>query len=478
MEAPTAADDAPARSPFVLTLGEAVERLDGIERIPAGGLDLLVAWPDTHATKPKLRYPLVVLVGAGGMTGSAIEMGRLMATTKEIRESILVAVEDPSDGPVDRALVDAVRAAVAAGGRVADEPVLVFAPARTVAASDGLVVLEADEVPERLVPSLVDGLRARLGTGTAYGDDVARLKARPIVAVLTTLRPLFAWLARRRAKPPGDPTRFLVRSEAMDRDFEVFAILPRGHEPAGDRRCPALVVLDAIIELSIVAETVDRLAAAGRIPPLVVIGIGDPRREGQQQAAIRRFEEFAPPTDGYAFDDDLGRVFRALFAVFGLDARTRINQAPGLRAFLVDELLPTLERDLPIDPADLGLLGHSAGGTFTLFALHAGSPFRRFIALSPGIGVSGAWLLRTADTRDPLPEPRRDVFLSLGSEERTNRFNVIAGIPETEAYAAKLESREDARVFFQELDGETHSSVFPRAVAQGLLAIYGERETR
>src|SRR5690349_17010762 len=209
MEAPTAADDAPARSPFGLTLGEAVERLDGIERMAAGGLDLLVAWPESHATKPGLRYPLVVLVGAGGMTGSAIEMGRLMATTKEIRESILVAVEDPGDGPIDRPLVDAVRAAVAAGGRVADEPVLVFAPGRPVVATDGLVVLEADEAPERLVPSLVDGLRAQLGTGTAYGDDVARLQARPIVALLTTLRPLFAGLARRRAKPLGDPTRFL-----------------------------------------------------------------------------------------------------------------------------------------------------------------------------------------------------------------------------------------------------------------------------
>jgi predicted alpha/beta superfamily hydrolase len=260
----------------------------------------------------------------------------------------------------------------------------------------------------------------------------------------------------------------------LDRDFEVFVILPRDAGSDGTRRYPALVVLDAIIELSTVAETVDRLAAAGRIPPLVVIGIGDPRREGLQQAAIRRFEEFAPPTDGYAFDDDLGRVFRSLFAAVGLDARARIHHAPGLRRFLVDELLPRLERELPIDPADLGLLGHSAGGTFTLYALHAGSPFRRYLALSPGIGVSGSWLLRTADTRPAIEAPRPDVYLSLGSEERTNRFNVIAGIPDTEAYAARLRARGDTTVTFEELDGETHSSVFPRAVAQGLLAIYGD----
>jgi len=68
------------------------------------------------------------------------------------------------------------------------------------------------------------------------------------------------------------------------------------------------------------------------------------------------------------------------------------------------------------------------------------------------------------------------VFLSLGGEERTNRFNVIAGIPETEAYASRLRARDDARVTFRELDGETHSSVFPRAVAQGLLAVYGGDE--
>src|SRR3954452_12170979 len=83
---------------------------------------------------------------------------------------------------------------------------------------------------------------------------------------------------------------------------------------------PALLVLDASIEYSIVAETAARLAAAGLIPPIAVVGMGVPRREGTQAAALRRFEEFAPPADGYAYDDDLGRIFRSLFALVGEEA--------------------------------------------------------------------------------------------------------------------------------------------------------------
>ena len=464
-----------AGSPFVLTLAEAADRLGGFETLTAGGLEITVAWPDSFASKPKLRYPLVVLVGAEAIRGSATEMARLMATTGEIREAILAFVPAPADGTaatLGTFIRDQLAPGIRARGRMDDGPVLVFSPAIPIESGPDLAVLAADRDPARLVPSLDDGLRARLGTGKAYGREVVPFRRRPLMALVVALRPLLGRRARSRPGPKGDRTRFTVRSAAMDRDFEVFALLPRDAGANPDRRFPALVVLDALIELSVVAETVDRLSAAGSIPPMAVIGIGNPRREGIQAAGIRRFEEFAPPTDGYAFDDDLGRIFRALFAVFGLEARGRVDQAPALHRFIVDELLPRLAGELPIDRADLGLLGHSAGGTFVLYALHAGSPFRRFLALSPGIGVSGSWLLRTVDTRPALSRPR-EAFLSLGTEERTNAFNVIAGIPDTERYAVRLGARGDVTVTTAVLDGETHSSVFPPAVAKGLLAIYG-----
>ncbi len=464
-----------AASPFVLSVAEVADRLGGIERVTVGAVETTIAWPDSLETKPKLRYPLIVLVGADDVRGSAIEMSRLMATTGEIREAILAFVPAPAadDGPaLARFIRDDLAPAIRQRGRMDEAPVLVFSPSVAVEAAPDLVVLPAEATPRRVVPSLDDGLRARLGTGKAYGREVVPFRRRPLMAAVVALRPVFARRARGRTPPSGEPTRFTVRSAALDREFEVFAVLPPGAAANPDRRYPALVVLDAVIELSVVVETVDRLAAAGSIPPMVVIGIGNPRREGLQQAGVRRFEEYAPPTDGYAFDDDLGRIFRALFAVFGLEARGRINQAPAFNRFIVDELLPRLAGELPIDAGDLGLLGHSAGGTFVLYALHAGAPFRRFLALSPGIGVSGSWLLRTVDTRTALAGPR-EAFLSLGTEERRNAFNVIAGIPDTERYAERLRARGDIRVTTAVLDGETHSSVFPRAVADGLLALYG-----
>ena len=350
-----------------------------------------------------------------------------MATTKEIRESIVVAwrrPRRPANAHPGRRPARCRRARPrgrGAGPRV--RAGLDRSPR-----GDGSRSSTPTPRPERLVPSLVDGLRAHLGTGTAYGDDVARLKARPIVALLTTLRPLFAWLARRRATPPGERTRFLVRSNPWTATSRCSRSCRATTRPGGTRRYPALVVLDAIIELSVVAETVDRLATAGRIPPLVVIGVGDPRREGSSRRrsagsrSSRRRPTATPSmtTSGGSSD----RCSRPSVSTRGRGStrrrscavpRRRAAPAPGARvAHRVD------------GPRAAGPLGGR-----DVHALRAACRLAVPAVPRPEPGARRQRLVAPAHGRDTrrASGPRPDVFLSLGGEERTNRFNVIAGIP-------------------------------------------------
>src|SRR3546814_12528845 len=118
----------------------------------------------------------------------------------------------------------------------------------------------------------------------------------------------------------------------------------------------------------------------------------------------------------------------------GDDARQRLGRAPQLLDFIGDELLPELAASLPIDTGRLGLLGHSAGGPFVGFAL-ATRPelFRHYAAISPGVGVSGSWLMRQLFDTDAIRKSGASVELAVGEAELSHAFNIIDAIPDTSA---------------------------------------------
>lgn len=470
-------------TPFVLSLQEASrQRLADVHGHVLAPYRLSFALPASYSAKRRRHYPLVLLFDACDAYGSAVEMSRLMTQTKEIRDCIVVGIESPADAGVDtlaRYVTGTLLPWCRAHYRVAAEPAAVFsahvgrAAALAQACSETAVRAIGEQTRAAgaggLVPALVQGLRDAFGTGHEYGREVIVMQQPLLMRAMTALAPL---LRRLRAKPshdaPANP--HLIWSERMQRNFEVFAVLPPSAAAQPQRRYPALLVLDANIEFATVAETAARMAASGETEEVAVIGIGVPRAEGATEFAFRRFEEFSPPAEDYDFGDPLGRIFRSLFALRGQDARLRIGQAPGFHAFLTAELLPQLAAQLPLDTQRLGLLGHSAGGCYVGYEMaQADSPFRDYAGVSPGIGISGSWLMRGTRT---VSKQARQVFLCIGSEEKTNLFNRIAGIPETADYAVRLQAQHGLRVRYHCYEGETHSSVYAIATTQALMQFY------
>jgi predicted alpha/beta superfamily hydrolase len=514
----------------------ATRRLGDVETFKVGERDIHVALPASYNGKKQLRYPVILVLDTGQQLGSVIEMSRLMTQTSEVHPVIVVGVPVFDSELADVACLaceigdvleacdqqyrtspdDAIVFAHGAAGRcvlqwmlesttplrrfIVGDP-LPCTTAKAVAASaiarslvlcagtqgiggkslasiaDNLSTVDAklkvtsrtlDDV-DTLVATLDHGLRMLLATGKKYGDEILPMRRPLMMNVLRLFSPL---LGRLTAKPPlnvVDDSRYRLHSKRLSRDFEVFVIVPPSAAADSTRRYPALVVLDANIELSVAAETAARMAARGETEELIIIGIGVPRAEGPVAFGYRRFEELSPPADGYDYRDDLGRIFRSLFSLRGQDARTRLGRAPDLLAFIVDEMLPQLSA-LPIDSARLGLLGHSAGGTFAAYALsQPTSPFQHYFAISPGIGISGSWLMRQPPSAAAVG---RSAVLSLGSEELQNGFNNIAGIHDTPAFSQRLREQPGVDVSFRCFDGETHSSIFPRALSYALASRY------
>jgi predicted alpha/beta superfamily hydrolase len=155
----------------------------------------------------------------------------------------------------------------------------------------------------------------------------------------------------------GESRRIVSRRLGEPR--EVLIATPTSYAQGSDRY-PVLVLLDGGEHFLTMVSAVRALAASGRIPEMIVIGVANTRRERDFTPALERTSELPPgvsqPGGAEAFDD-----------------------------FLADELLPALDGAYRTQPLRI-LVGHSLGGLLAMHTL-ASRPalFRMYITLEPSL---------------------------------------------------------------------------------------------
>jgi predicted alpha/beta superfamily hydrolase len=141
-----------------------------------------------------------------------------------------------------------------------------------------------------------------------------------------------------------------------------------------------------------VDETVGRLTASGRLPPMIVVGIDHGGRR-------ERFREYFPWADAF------------------LQPPEPAPQGGRYPTFLVDEVLPFVEARYRVarEPAQRGIGGSSAGGLAAINAVVTRpGVFGRLLVESPSIYVDDAHILKTAAGVTTWPDR---VFLGAGTME-------------------------------------------------------------
>jgi predicted alpha/beta superfamily hydrolase len=189
-------------------------------------------------------------------------------------------------------------------------------------------------------------------------------------------------------------------SAFLARDRDVIVYLPPGYDADESRRFPVLYLQDgqnlfdgatSFIQGQHwrVGETADALIRAGRVEPLVIVGV--------YNAGARRIEEYTPTQDG----------------------RTRLGGRADLYGrFLVEELKPFVDaryRTLT-DAPHTGLGGSSLGG---LVSLHLGIKyphvFGKLAVLSPSIWWDRRIILEKVRNLDTKPDVR--IWIDVGTAE-------------------------------------------------------------
>lgn len=196
----------------------------------------------------------------------------------------------------------------------------------------------------------------------------------------------------------GGTREIVLASRLLGQDRTLLVRLPRDYETGTDRY-PVLFLLDAEWHFNIAAADVELLsecsyATPHPIPELIVVGVVNPDRN----------RDFTPTSCP---------VFRNMrFPTSG--------GAAAFRRFLVEELLPTIDRKYRTHPYRI-LAGWSLGGLFTIDTLLSDTPvFDSYLAISPSLWWDDEWILKRLGEIPEGADHRKgkQLTVTLGSAEK------------------------------------------------------------
>jgi predicted alpha/beta superfamily hydrolase len=216
--------------------------------------------------------------------------------------------------------------------------------------------------------------------------------------IMTTIRILLFLLAAvvSRAQTPesevslADTQQRTLTSAKIGQRYELLVSLPEGYAKSG-QSYPVLYVLDGW-HFPLMAFIQQNNVYSKRMRPVIIVNVS----HGATGYMALRARDFTPTRT---------------------PKEANSGGAAAFLDFLEHELIPFVDRTWRTMPTDRGLLGHSYGGLFAIYALEQRPAlFQRIVAASPALEWDGRLLLTAARNRlRKLPAPVR-LDLSVGDE--------------------------------------------------------------
>jgi hypothetical protein len=234
-----------------------------------------------------------------------------------------------------------------------------------------------------------------------------------------------------------------LKSSRTGRDYDIYIRLPE--EYSQKKKYPVLYVLDGQWDFKLLDSIYGGLHYDGFVPEMIIVGITYSGTQPDYEAL--RAMDYTPVSD---------------FSIPGS------GDAPKFLAFLKEELFPLIETNYQVDSSHRVLMGHSFGGTFTLYALFSEPElFSGYVAGSPAVPYGGQFAFdqeaEYASSHKDLPVK---LFLFVGSEESLDY--------PVEKFMKALRERDYPGLEMETLTiaGERHAGVKPEGYNRGLRYIF------
>jgi predicted alpha/beta superfamily hydrolase len=236
-----------------------------------------------------------------------------------------------------------------------------------------------------------------------------------------------------------------LKSSATGRNYDIYIRPPEGYEQAKGKKYPVLYVLDGRWDFKLLDSIYGGLYYDGFVPEMIIVGITYSGDHPDYQAL--RAMDYTPVADVFISGS---------------------GDAPKFLIFLKEQLLPYIESNYRVDPTQRVLMGHSFGGTFTLYALYTEPTlFRGYVAASPVVTYGNRFTFKQeADYAASHTDLPVRLFLSVGELEDlagpVGEFMQLLG--ERNYPGLEMEKRTIA--------GERHAGSKPEAYNRGLRFVF------
>lgn len=243
---------------------------------------------------------------------------------------------------------------------------------------------------------------------------------------------------------PGSEIR-QIKSAETGRNYDIYIRLPAEYDQNRKKGYPVLYLLDGHWDFKMLDSIYGGLYYDGYVPEMIIVGITYSGDNPDYESL--RAKDYTP-------------VYEASIRGSG--------DAPKFLAFLKNGVIPLVESNYRADPSQRVLMGHSFGGTFTLYALFSEPElFSRYVAGSPAVVFGGNFAFEQeaeyASSHTDLPVK---LYIFVGGEERL-KYPVeefIQVLRERNYPGLEMETRT--------LEDERHAGVKPEGFNRGLRYIF------
>lgn len=234
-----------------------------------------------------------------------------------------------------------------------------------------------------------------------------------------------------------------LTSREIGQTYDLFIRLPDDYATS-EKSYPVLYVLDGW-HFPFVAFLANNNIYSEKMRPVIMVNLAYPANVNPM---IPRARDFTPTK--HARESNSGG-------------------AAAFLAFLADQVIPYIDKTYRTVPTDRGLLGHSYGGLFALYALEQRPAlFQRIVAASPVVDWDNRVLFQSARERlKSLTTPVR-LDLSAGTPDD------VPAVDEFDRLLTEINNPHLAhRVTL--FPGENHNSVRTLSFPHGLYWVYSEK---
>lgn len=244
-----------------------------------------------------------------------------------------------------------------------------------------------------------------------------------------------------------------LKSRVNGIDYRLYVGLPPTFDDDDGSHRPLLLLLDADYSFPIAQSVVTHLHERGDLPEIIVVGVA----YGESAYRLNRTRDYTPT--------------RVLSGGYGAEFQRHSGGAPAFATALEQEILPFLNARYRTR-AKRVLVGHSYGGLLGTWLLLQRKPlFDGFILASPSLWYDDHLVLRLAsEAGNAKRATRSSVYIGTGSLEINHEHNMPGDLRRLEKHLETLASQNPGAFSYRTevLEDETHNSVFPRALSNGL----------